>query len=348
MRQHSFMVVFRTLPFRPRLALASLAVLPLAGGCGDGGGAPAAGPSGASGPRTYPIRVTATVGMVADIVRQVGGDRTDVRGIIGEGVDPHLYKPTRNDVGALLDADLVFYSGLRLEGKMGDALEKVKARGKPVHAVTESIGPSYLLRPPEWEGNPDPHVWMDVKGWMKAVEEVARVLGELDPPNRPTYEANARAFLARLEKLDGYAREVIGSIPERGRVLITAHDAFNYFGRAYGIEVKGIQGISTESEAGIEDINRLVRLIVERDVRAVFVESSVPRKNVQALIEGARSHGKDVKVGGSLFSDAMGATGTYEGTYIGMIDHNATTIARALGGKAPPRGMEGKLREDAE
>lgn len=295
-------------------------------------------------PKSYPFKITTTVGMVNDIVGQVAGDKATVKGIIGEGVDPHLYKPTRNDVAALLGADVVFYSGLMLEGKMADTLIKVARNGKPVYAVTELVDESYLLEPKEFQGHFDPHLWMDVGGWIKCVEAVGQALAEYDPPNADFYKQNATRYSEQLKKLDEYARKSIGSIPERSRVLITAHDAFNYFGRAYKIEVRGIQGISTESEAGLQDINRLVDYIVSQGVPAVFVETSVADKNVRALVDGARSKGKAVKIGGSLFSDAMGTTGTYEGTYIGMIDHNVTVITRALGGDAPERGMQGKLK----
>ena len=293
--------------------------------------------------RTYPYKVGTTVGMVADIVRNVAGDKGEVSNTIGEGVDPHLYKPTRNDVVALMNSDVVFYSGLLLEGKMSDALVKVAARGKAVHAVTELIDEKFLLEPEGMGGHFDPHVWMDVSGWMKGVEAVGKALSEYDPENAGQYQKNAAAFGQQLKKLDDYVKKIMSTVPEGKRVLVTAHDAFNYFGRAYGLEVLGIQGISTESESGLQDINRLVDLIVERKIGAIFVETSVSDKNVKALIEGAASKGATVKIGGSLFSDAMGKAGTYEGTYIGMIDHNATTIARALGGEAPEKGMQGKL-----
>lgn len=301
-----------------------------------------AGPAGAA-PTTYPYRAVATVGMVADMVRAVAGDRVVVQGIIGEGVDPHLFKPTRGDVAALLAADIVFYSGLMLEGKMADTLVKVARSGKPVHPVTELIDEKSLLEPPEMSGHFDPHVWMDASAWGQCVDAVAKALGEFDPAHRADYAARAATYAADVAKLHAYARTCIATIPEKSRVLITAHDAFNYFGRAYGIDVRGIQGISTESEAGLEDINRLVDLIVRREVKAVFVETSVADKNVRALVEGARSRGRAVRIGGSLYSDAMGPAGTYEGTYIGMIDHNVTTITRALGGTAPERGLNGRL-----
>ena len=291
-----------------------------------------------------PYRIMTTTGMVNDIVQHVAGEKAKVKNIIGEGVDPHLYKPTRSDVAALLNADVIFYSGLLLEGKMTDVLVKVATRGKAVYAVTELIDEDYLLQPEEFAGHHDPHVWMDVKGWMKAVEAVAQALGEYDSKNKDYYSKNANLYLKELQELNNYVSKIIETIPEKSKVLITAHDAFNYFGRAYGLEVKGIQGISTESEAGLKDINRLVDEIIKRDIKAVFIETSVADKNIRALIEGARAKGLEVEIGGELFSDAMGTPGTYEGTYIGMIDHNATIVARGLGGEAPEKGMNAKLK----
>jgi len=288
-------------------------------------------------------RVAATVGMIADIVRAVAGPNATVEGIIGEGVDPHLYKPTSTDVKALQAADLIFYNGLMLEGKMGDVLVRLAGSGKRVSAVTEAIlNQSDYVITDEAE-HYDPHVWMDVRGWMEAVKVVEKVLSEYDPPRAETYRQNAAAYLDQLGKLNTYAVSSISSIPESKRVLVTAHDAFNYLGRAYGIEVRGIQGMSTESEAGVKDIESLVDFLVSRQIPAVFVESSVSDKNVRALLEGAAAKGHQVVIGGELYSDAMGPAGTYEGTYIGMIDHNVTTISRALGGTAPEKGLNGKL-----
>ncbi|GBC61236.1 manganese transporter [Desulfonema ishimotonii] len=289
----------------------------------------------------YPYKAAATVGMVADIIRNVAGEQAEVTGIIGAGVDPHVFNPTRSDVATLIRSDIVFYAGLLLEGQMTDILLKVSRR-RPVYAVTELLRKEYMIEH-AGSGHQDPHVWMDVRGWMKAVEVVAGALSEFDPPNRDEYRQNAATYLQKLEALDAYARKVIGSVPRNQRIMITAHDAFNYMGRAYDIEVMGIQGISTESEAGLRDINRIVDELVARKIPAVFVESSVSDKNVKALIEGAGSRGHSVKIGGELFSDAMGKGGTYEGTYVGMIDHNVTIIARALGGEAPEKGMQGKL-----
>ncbi|TVP80059.1 MAG: manganese transporter [Puniceicoccaceae bacterium] len=279
-------------------------------------------------------KVVGTIGMITDVVRNVAGDRAEVIGLIGEGVDPHLYKPTRGDVVQLSQADVVFYNGLLLEGKMTDVLVRIAGSGKPVVAVTQTIldDTDYLLEMDDGSEYTDPHVWMDVSGWMRAVPVVVATLAAYDPDYAAFYEANAAAYLEELKSLDAYAKAAIATIPPEQRVLVTAHDAFQYLGRAYGLEVRGIQGISTESEAGVRDLENLVRFIVEQKIPAVFVETSVSDKNVRALVEGARARGHDVVIGGSLFSDAMGPTGTYEGTYIGMIDHNVTTITNALGG----------------
>lgn len=290
-----------------------------------------------------PYTVITTTAMIADIARNVAGDRANVRALMGAGVDPHLYRPTRDDVAALLAADVIFYNGLNLEGKMGDTLVKIAGQGKPVHAVTELLDQEYLLEPEEFEGHYDPHVWMDPRGWMKAAEVVMEKLIAFDPANAESYRSNGQAYFDAIRAVDAYARGRLATVPQAQRVLVTAHDAFNYFARAYGIEVRGIQGISTDSEAGLQQIESLVNLLVDRKVRAVFTESSVSDKNIRALVDGARARGHDVAVGGELFSDAMGAEGTYEGTYVGMIDHNVTTMVRALGGEAPQRGMSGKL-----
>ncbi|NBB80609.1 MAG: zinc ABC transporter solute-binding protein [Verrucomicrobia bacterium] len=301
----------------------------------------ACGPDPASGEADSAVeasyQVVGTVGMITDVVRNVVGEHAGVEGLIGEGVDPHLYKPTRKDVVTLNQADVVFYNGLRLEGAMTDVLNRLAETGKPVRAVTEAIldESDYLLETEDGSAHTDPHVWMDVAGWMRALPVIVDTLSAFDPENADVYQRNAEVYLEKLRGLDAYAKEAIATIPPEKRVLVTAHDAFQYFGRAYGLEVRGIQGISTESEAGVRDLEELIDFIVERELPAVFVESSVGDKNVRALIEGARARGHTVQIGGTLYSDAMGPGGTYEGTYIGMIDHNVTTITRALGGEAP-------------
>ncbi len=295
-------------------------------------------------PNTSPYQATATVAMIADVLANVAGDKAQVRGIIGEGVDPHLYKPTSSDVKRLQASDIVFYNGLNLEGKMGDILVRLATSGKPVTAVTETLIESSGYVISDDSQHYDPHVWMDVSGWIQATEVTCKALQTFDSANAEYYAKNATNYNARLKKLHQYGKTAFASIPEKSRVLVTAHDAFTYMGRAYGIKVRGIQGISTESEAGLKDINDLVDFLVEHSIPAVFVESSVSQKNIRALIEGAKAKGHDVKIGGELFSDAMGETGTYEGTYEGMLDHNITTIVRSLGGEAPEKGLNGKLR----
>lgn len=289
-------------------------------------------------------KIVTTIGMLTDIVREVVGDRGEVVGLLSEGVDPHLYKPTREDVKHLTDADVIFYGGLLLEGRMQESLKRLQS-GKLVVAVAESLDPMVLRKPPEFDGHFDPHVWMDVKLWSQCVDSVARTMRKFDPEHAAEFTSRAEAYQQKFGKLDDYVRASIKSIPEQQRVLVTAHDAFGYFARAYGLEVKSVQGISTESEAGVADVNALVDVIVERKIGAIFVESSVSDKSLKAVIEGAAKRGWTVKVGGELFSDAMGSSGTYEGTYIGMIDHNATTIARALGGNIPEGGFRARLEK---
>jgi len=293
-----------------------------------------------------PLRIVATTGMVADIVRHVVGKHGEVTALMGSGVDPHLFKAQRQHVKKLNEADVIFYSGLMLEGRMQDELKHANKPNRPAIAVTnrlETLEKEFLRSPPEFEGHYDPHVWMDVAAWSRCTEQVVETLSSVDPDHAEEYRQNANAYQAELMELEQYVRKVIDSIPQSHRVLVTAHDAFGYFGRAYGIEVRSVQGVTTESEAGVRDVNQLVDFLVESKIPAIFVESSVNEKNIHAVIEGAKSHNVTVQIGGQLFSDAMGTEGTYEGTYMGMIDHNATQIARALGGTAPEKGFRGRL-----
>lgn len=290
------------------------------------------------------LNVVATTGMIADTARRVGGDLVAVRSLMGPGIDPHGYRQTRSDVALMLRADLVLWNGLYLEAQMEEFLEGL-ARRTPVVAVAESLDPDRLLASDEYSERFDPHVWMAPPLWSAVVDAVADAIIEARPGSEEAIRRNAGTYKSELAALDGYASEAIASVPEPSRVLLTAHDAFGYLGREYGLEVLGIQGISTESETGLARIGELVDLLVERNIGAVFVESSVSDRNVRALIEGARARGHEVVIGGELFSDAMGPEGTYEGTYLGMIDHNVTTIARALGGTAPERGLLGRLGE---
>ena len=289
-----------------------------------------------------PVDVVATTGMIADAARTVGGDLVEVRALMGPGVDPHAYRQTRTDIAALTRADLVLWNGLYLEAQLEEFLLDLGDR-QPVVAVAEALPENLLIGHDDYEGRYDPHVWMNPNLWARVVVAVRDALIDVAPQGEADFRANAEAHLAELATLASYATDVLGSVPAESRVLLSAHDAFNYFGSAYGYEVVGIQGISTESEAGLARIEELVDMLVSRDIGAVFVESSVSDRNIRALVEGAAARGHTVTIGGELFSDAMGEPGSYEGTYVGMIDHNATTIARALGGEAPERGMDGRL-----
>ena len=298
--------------------------------------------SGSVGAAENRLKVVATTGMIADAARQVGGDLVDVKALMGPGVDPHAYRQTRTDIVALAKADLVLWHGLYLEAQMEDFLVSLGKRGKVI-AVAEALPKELLISHADYADKYDPHVWMDPERWTKVILAVRDALIAERPDAKAVIKANAARHIEEVEKLAGYSKRALATVPADSRVLLTAHDAFNYFGEAYGFEVIGIQGISTESEAGLNRIRELVDLLVARNIGAVFVESSVSDRNIKALIEGAAAQGHTVKVGGELFSDAMGRDGTYEGTYLGMIDHNATTITRALGGKAPDRGMTGAL-----
>ena len=276
------------------------------------------------------INVVTTTGMIADIVLNVGGERVNVEALMGPGVDPHLYKPTASDVTKLERADIVFYNGLHLEGRMVEVFEKMEEAGSATYAIADEIDTSLLRTPPQFEGQFDPHIWFDVTLWKFAVEKVGQDLSALDPASRELYEANMQAYLAQLDELDKYIQEQISTVPESSRVLVTAHDAFGYFGEQYGVEVRGLQGTSTAAEAGAADVQELAAFLAERKIKAIFVESSVPPATIEAVQKATQAQGWDVQIGGQLFSDAMGQAGTPEGTYIGMVKFNVDTIVKAL------------------
>lgn len=310
-----------------------LAVAMLLLGCSQGAAPGGAAPGQAKTfNAAHTINVVTTTGMIADAVKHVGGEFVVVTQLMGAGVDPHLYKASEGDIQRLSTADIIFYNGLNLEGKMGDIFVKM-ARGKPVVAVTSSFDQATLREPPEFQGHFDPHVWFDVKMWSNVVDAVATGLGELAPAHVALFRANAKQYAQELSVLDAWCHEFLAKIPQEQRVLITAHDAFGYFGRAYGVEVLGLQGISTVAEFGLKDIERIVNLLVERKIRAVFVESSVPRRSIEAVVAGAKARGHDVQIGGQLYSDAMGQPGTPDGTYVGMVRANVKTIVDALSGQ---------------
>ncbi len=287
--------------------------------------------------RARPV-VVATTAMVAELARGVAGEAAAVESLMGEGVDPHLYRPTRADLARLLRAELVLANGLRLEGRMTEVLDRAAA-GRPVVAVAESLPRDALRRHPDYPDAADPHVWMDPLLWADCAAPVAAALERLGLHAAP----GLLALRARHAELAAYAARAFAPIPAAARLLVTAHDAFGYFGARFGLEVASIQGLSTEAEASLARIESLVAQLAERRVAAVFPETSVPDRAVRALIEGAGARGQRVALGGALFSDSMGRPGTYRGTYEGMMDHNITTIARALGGQAPAAGLRGRL-----
>ncbi len=289
-----------------------------------------------------PLSVVATTGMIADAARAIGGDLVTVQALMGPGVDPHGYRQTRSDIVAMTRADLLLWNGLYLEAQLEHFIETLSKR-VPVAAVAEATPKDQLLHHADYENRPDPHVWMAPQLWRHTVAAIRDAMMAQRPENAAVFAANADIYLAEVDRVGTYASKMTEQVPDQARVLVTAHDAFGYFGRQFGFEVMGIQGISTGSEAGLQRIRTLVDEIVTRKIGAVFVESSVSDRNIRALIEGAAAQGHDVKIGGELFSDAMGEPGSYEGTYVGMIDHNVSVIAGALGADVPTGGMDGKL-----
>lgn len=275
------------------------------------------------------ISIVTTTGMIADAVRNIVKDSAQVEALMGPGVDPHLYKATHGDLERLTEADVIFYNGLHLEGKMGEVLNKL-GRIKQVIAVAESLDKSQIRTSPEFINATDPHVWFDVSLWKEVVGYIGEQLQEIDTAHAAYYRKNTIAYQERLDSLHLAVKEQIATIPEDQRILITAHDAFGYFGDAYTIEVKGLQGLSTLSEFGLRDISNLVDLIMDRNIKAVFIETSVSEKAIRAVVAGVRQRGKEIKIGGKLYSDAMGEKGTLEGTYIGMVNANVDIIVNAL------------------
>lgn len=279
------------------------------------------------------VKVVTTTNFVTDLVEEVGGDRVDVDGLMGAGVDPHLYKASAGDVSRIAEADVVFYVGLHLEARMGDVLEKT-GEDRPVVAVAEVIDEEQLLEPPAAlaaaGAEHDPHVWFDPDLWAQTPDAVADALAEVDPEHADEYRDRARAYEVRVREAGHTAERRLGEIPKRQRVLVTSHDAFRYLGRRFDVEVQAIQGISTVAEATTGDIDRIATLIADRGIKAVFVESSVPKQTIQAVIAAAEDQGAKVEIGGELFSDAAGDEGTHEGTYLGMLEHNVDALVGGL------------------
>lgn len=275
------------------------------------------------------LSIVCTTGMLGDAVHNIVGSQANVVSIMEPGVDPHLYKATQGDLKILSDADVIVYNGLHLEGKMGEIFEKLKNR-KTILVAADGVSKEKLINSTDFQGAYDPHLWFDVELWSKVANYLGSELSKMTSLNQDSLSTNTNRFIEELKKLDKWVIQELDQIDSSKRVLITAHDAFGYFGRAYHIEVKGLQGISTMSEYGLRDISQLVNFISERTIPAVFVESSVSDRSLKAVVEGCKAKGHEIKIGGTLYSDAMGEKGTAEGTYIGMVKYNVNTIVEGL------------------
>ena len=276
------------------------------------------------------IRVVTTTAIIGDLVENIAGEKAETTSLMGPGVDPHLYKASAGDVGKLAGADMIFYNGLHLEGKITDVLGQMRKRGVFTVGVADGVDKSLLLSLEEYEGYYDPHIWFDVTLWKKAAKVVTEAFSLYDPQNARIYKRNAESYLKELDLLQAYIQKRIATLQPERRVLITAHDAFNYFGRGYGFEVMGLQGLSTDSEASVADIRNLSKTITERKIPAVFLETSISPRYMRALQASVKARGFDVDIGGSLYSDSMGSLGTEEGTYIGMFKSNVDTVVESL------------------
>ena len=276
------------------------------------------------------LNVVTTTTMITDLVKNIGGDMVNVQGLMGSGVDPHLYKASEGDVNKLVNADVIFYNGLHLEGKLVEVFEQMKSQTKTPIALAESIDKSKLIGSEYFASNYDPHVWFNIDFFKQFTKKVADVLSEQDPENELKYRENETRYLAELNKLKEDVQSVVDALAPEKRILVTAHDAFNYFGEAYSFKVIGLQGLSTATEAGVQDVQNLASFIIEYNLKAIFIESSVPKRTIEALQEAVKSKDHDVKIGGTLYSDALGSAGTPEGTYIGMYRYNIKTIVGAL------------------
>lgn len=276
------------------------------------------------------LQVVTTTTMITDLLNNIGGDKIDIQGLMGAGVDPHLYKASEGDVSKLFNADVIVYNGLHLEGKLEDVFEKMRYQNKKTIAVSDAINKATLIGSEYFASNYDPHIWFDISNWELITQYITDQLCELDAKNADTYKENGANYLKRLASLKTIITDEVSSIPIEKRILVTAHDAFNYFGKEFQFNVVGLQGLSTATEAGVKDVQRMASFIEENKVKAIFVESSVPKRTVEALQEAVKAKGKEVVIGGTLFSDALGSAGTKEGTYIGMYKHNVKIIVSSL------------------
>ncbi|TSE10669.1 metal ABC transporter solute-binding protein, Zn/Mn family [Aquimarina algiphila] len=276
------------------------------------------------------LKVVTTTSMITDLVKNIGGDLIEVNGLMGSGVDPHLYKASEGDVSKLVNADVIFYNGLHLEGKLVEVFEKMQHQNNKTIAIGESLDKNTLIGSDYFASNYDPHIWFSVENWKIITTFVINKLKEIDPKHAKVFETNGNAYLLELDTLEARLKKKIATLPKEKRILVTAHDAFSYFGKAYDFNVVGLQGLSTATEAGVQDVQKLASFIIEKEVKAIFVETSVPKRTIEALQAAVKSKDHEVSIGGTLFSDALGNLETKEGTYIGMFEYNVNTIVNAL------------------
>lgn len=276
------------------------------------------------------VNVVTTTSMITDLLHNIGGDAIEVVGLMGSGVDPHLYKASEGDVSKLVNADIIFYNGLHLEGKLVEVFEKMENQDIKTIPVAEKLDKNTLIGSDYFASNYDPHIWFSIENWKIISQYVVQQLSSADPKNATIFETNGKIYLEKLNELEKKLNSIITTLPKEKRILVTAHDAFNYFGQAYDFDVVGLQGLSTATEAGVQDVQKLANFIIEKEIKAIFVESSVPKRTIEALQAAVRSKDHEVAIGGTLFSDALGNPGTKEGTYIGMFEYNVNTIINAL------------------
>lgn len=274
------------------------------------------------------LNIVTTTTMITDLVKNVGGEHINLQGLMGSGVDPHLYKASEGDVTKLSNADIIFYNGLHLEGKLVEVFEKMK--NIKTIAVADALDENTLIGSEYFASNYDPHIWFDLDYWKLATQFVVKTLSEAIPNQKATFEANGKTYIEQLNTLQTKLKTTISTLPREQRILVTAHDAFNYFGKAFDFEVVGLQGLSTATEAGVQDVQKLAAFIIENNVKSIFIESSVPKRTIEALQAAVKSKNHDVTIGGTLYSDALGNAGSIEGTYIGMFEYNVNTIVNAL------------------
>ena len=277
-----------------------------------------------------PVQIIATTTMLTDLVEVIGGDQVEVNGLMGPGIDPHGYRASASDVDVMTQAHVVAYNGLHLEGEMGRIFGELEKLDKEVIVLEEALSQATILDSDDEELPVDPHIWFSVPLWMEAADYVTTSLSAYDPDHAENYQENNRAYQKELNELDTYIRGRVNELPKESRYLVTAHDAFKYFGAEYGFEVIGLQGLNTQTEAGTRDVSQLAEFIVDHKIKAIFVETSVPTRTIESLQQAVLQRGWSLEIGGELYSDALGDADQNAETYLKMYRQNIDTIVDAL------------------